>query len=84
MGASGQGWDQLPSSGADQAAGSTGLTITVNGSGFVASSAARWDGASRPTTVVSATQLRFDVSASDLATTFARVADDGASAAARP
>jgi len=49
-------------------AGSAGLTITVNGSGFVASSVARWDGASRTTTFVSATQLRFDVTASDLTT----------------
>ena len=49
-------------------AGSGGLTITVNGSGFVASTQAQWDGETRPTTVVSATQLRFDVTASDLAT----------------
>jgi len=49
-------------------AGSAGVTITVNGSGFVASSVARWDGASRATTVVSATQLSFDISASDLTT----------------
>lgn len=49
-------------------AGSVGLTITVNGSGFVASSVARWDGTSRATTFVSATQLRFDVAASDLTT----------------
>jgi hypothetical protein len=49
-------------------AGSAGLTITVNGSGFVASSVARWDGASRTTTFVCATQLRFDVTASDLTT----------------
>jgi hypothetical protein len=47
-------------------AGSSGLTITVNGSGFVGSSVARWDGASRATTFVSATQLRFDIAASDL------------------
>jgi hypothetical protein len=49
-------------------AGSAGLTITVNGSGFVASSVARWDGASRTTTFVSATQLRFALTASDLTT----------------
>jgi hypothetical protein len=49
-------------------AGSPGLTLTVNGSGFVASSVVRWNGAARTTTLVSATQLRAALSASDLAT----------------
>ena len=49
-------------------AGSAGFTLTVNGSGFVSSSVARWNGAPRTTTVVSATQLRIAIAASDLAT----------------
>jgi hypothetical protein len=49
-------------------AGTAGLTITVNGSGFVASSVATWGGSPRATTVISANQLRFDVTASDLTT----------------
>jgi hypothetical protein len=48
-------------------AGNPGLTLTVNGSGFVATSVVRWNGAARPTTVVGPTQLRATVSASDLA-----------------
>jgi hypothetical protein len=40
----------------------------VNGSGFVASSVVRWNGATRTTTVVSATQLRAALTATDLAT----------------
>ena len=50
------------------AAGSAGLTLTVNGGGFVASSVVRWNGASRTTTFVSASQLRAAITASDLAT----------------
>jgi hypothetical protein len=49
------------------AAASAGFTLTVTGSGFTASSVARWNGAARPTTVVSATQLQADISAADLA-----------------
>ena len=49
-------------------AGSAALTLTVNGSGFVAGSGVRWNGASRSTTFVSATQLRASISTSDLAT----------------
>jgi hypothetical protein len=49
-------------------AGSGSTTLTLNGSGFVASSVARWNGSARPTTVVSATQLRIALTAADLAT----------------
>jgi hypothetical protein len=49
-------------------AGSAGLTLTVNGSGFVTSSVVRWNGASRTTTFVSATQLRANIAVSDLVT----------------
>ena len=42
--------------------------MTVNGTGFVASSVVRWNGADRVTTFVSSTQLRAAISAPDLAT----------------
>ncbi|HYI14569.1 MAG TPA: S8 family serine peptidase, partial [Thermomicrobiales bacterium] len=37
------------------------LTVTVNGSGFVDGSVARWNGAERPTTYVGPNQLTFEV-----------------------
>jgi hypothetical protein len=48
------------------AAGSPGLTLTVDGSGFVASSVVRWNGVTRSTTLVSATRLRATITAADL------------------
>jgi subtilisin family serine protease len=48
-------------------AGTAGLSLTVNGSGFVASSVVRWNGAERATTFVSATQVRAVIDAADLA-----------------
>ena len=48
-------------------AGAAALSLTVNGSGFVASSIVRWNGADRVTTFVSSTQLRAAISAADLA-----------------
>ena len=53
---------------AGASAGSAGLTLVVNGSGFVASSVVRWNGASRTTTFVSSTQLRASITAADLTT----------------
>lgn len=50
-------------------AGGVGRTLTVNGQGFVASSVVRWNGASRATTFVSATQLRATITTADLAVT---------------
>jgi subtilisin len=47
--------------------GGAALTLTVNGSKFLASSIVRWNGASRPTTFVSATQLRASIGAGDIA-----------------
>ena len=44
-------------------AGSAAFTLTVNGSGFINSSVARWNGADRTTTFVSATQLRAAITA---------------------
>lgn len=49
-------------------AGRAGLTLTVDGSGFVASSVVRWRGANRATKFVSAKRLRVAIPASDLAT----------------
>ena len=47
--------------------GGAGFTLTVNGSGFIAGSKVRWNGADRPTMVVSATQLTAAIPASDIA-----------------
>ena len=47
-------------------AGGTGFMLTVNGTGFTPRSVVRWNGASRPTTFVSSTQLRVTVSAPDI------------------
>jgi hypothetical protein len=52
---------------ASAVAGSAQLTLTVNGSSFATSSVVRWNGAARPTTFVSASQLRATISAADLA-----------------
>jgi subtilisin family serine protease len=48
-------------------AGTTSLTLNVNGSDFATSSIVRWKGSDRPTTYVSATQLRASIPATDLA-----------------
>ena len=50
-------------------AGGPAFTLTVNGSGFVASSVVRWNGADRPTTFVSSTQLTASIAASDITAT---------------
>ncbi len=49
------------------AAGGAALTLTVNGSSFVASSVVNWNGSSRPTTFVSASQLTAGITAADIA-----------------
>jgi hypothetical protein len=46
-------------------AGTLGLTLTVDGAGFVATSTVRWNGAARPTTFVSATRLTAAIPALD-------------------
>jgi hypothetical protein len=51
------------------AAGGAGFTLTVTGTNFDASSVVRWNGAARPTTFVSATQLQAAIPASDIAAT---------------
>jgi hypothetical protein len=50
-------------------AGAPSFTLTVTGSGFMSGSVVRWNGADRPTTFVSATQLTATISATDLAAT---------------
>ena len=50
------------------AVGSAGFTLTVNGSGFVNGSTVQWNGNSRTTNFVSATQLTAAIPASDLTT----------------
>ena len=48
-------------------AGGSAFTLTVNGSRFMAGSVVRWNGASRPTTFVSSTQLQASIGAADIA-----------------
>jgi subtilisin len=43
------------------------VTVTLTGSGFVSSSVARWNGANRPTTFMSSTQLQMTLSSADVA-----------------
>ncbi|MGH3368416.1 MAG: hypothetical protein ACRDPR_00275, partial [Nocardioidaceae bacterium] len=49
-------------------AGSSGLTLTVNGTNFVSGSLVRWNGADRTTTFVSSSQVTAAILTSDLAT----------------
>jgi hypothetical protein len=49
-------------------AGGSGFTLTVTGTNFVGGSVVRWNGANRPTTYVSATQLTAAIPAADVAT----------------
>ncbi len=48
-------------------AGGTGTTVTVSGTNFIPASVVRWNGADRPTTFNSSTQLVAQFSAADLA-----------------
>jgi hypothetical protein len=48
-------------------AGTAAFTLTVNGAGFVPASEVRWNGAARPTTFVSSTQIRAAIGAADVA-----------------
>ncbi len=52
---------------ASATAGSAAFALTVNGTGFVNSSVVRWNGSSRTTTFVSATQVRAAITAADIA-----------------
>lgn len=51
------------------AVGSPGLTLTVIGEGFTASSTVQWNGTGMPTTYVSANELHAQIAASDIAAT---------------
>jgi hypothetical protein len=76
-----------PSSGFN---GGPAFTLTVTGSGFAGPSVVRWNGSDRPTTYVSATQLRASIPASDIASigtaqvTVFTPAPGGGLSAARP
>jgi len=48
-------------------AGGPGFTLTVNGSGFIATSVVNWNGSARTTTFSSSTQLTAAISAADIA-----------------
>ncbi|KAA9340149.1 T9SS type A sorting domain-containing protein [Adhaeribacter soli] len=50
------------------AAGSAGFTLTINGSGFVSNSAVSFNGATKTTTFISASQLTVSISSVELAT----------------
>lgn len=67
--------------------GSAGFTLSVTGSNFVAGSTVRWNGADRPTTFVSSTQLTASIPASDLSavgTASVSVFNPGASGGVSP
>jgi hypothetical protein len=53
-------------------AGSAALTLTVSGSGFIGASNVRWNGSDRPTTFISANELRASIAAADLTTAATR------------
>jgi hypothetical protein len=50
------------------AVGGAAFTLTVNGTGFTSGSTVRWNGATRTTNFVSATQLTAAIAAADIAT----------------
>lgn len=52
---------------AETTEGGTAFTLTVNGNGFLSESVVRWNGAERPTTFVSETELQADIPAQDIA-----------------
>jgi hypothetical protein len=48
-------------------AGTSAMTLTVNGANFTSTSVVQWNGAARPTTFVSSTQLAAAITTADLA-----------------
>ncbi|MBC8078590.1 MAG: IPT/TIG domain-containing protein, partial [Chloroflexales bacterium] len=52
---------------ASATAGGSGFTLTVNGTGFQSGTVLRWNGADKPTTVITATQLQATIDAADIA-----------------
>jgi hypothetical protein len=55
-----------PSSVTSHGGASTPIVLTVNGANFITGSIVLWNGSPRPTTYVSATQLKADISGTDL------------------
>jgi hypothetical protein len=49
-------------------AGAAAFTLTVNGANFISTSRVQWNGSTRPTSYVSATQLTASIAATDIAT----------------
>lgn len=47
--------------------GGTSFSLTINGTGFIPTSVARWNGSNRTTTFISSTQIQMQVLSSDLA-----------------
>ena len=68
----GSGSNPLPAIGSlspsSTPAGSGAMTLTVNGSGFVAGSVVQWNGSARGTTFLSPTQLQAAIASADLTT----------------
>jgi hypothetical protein len=52
---------------ASAAPGGAGFTLTINGAGFTSTAQVYWNGALRPTTVVSNSQVQAQIGASDIA-----------------
>jgi hypothetical protein len=70
------GWDTIPGNPAPAItglspsfapAGGAGLTLTVNGAGFVDGSVVQWNGSDRTTAVVSGEELSAEITAADIA-----------------
>src|SRR5579863_3272033 len=53
---------------ASASAGGAAFTLTVNGTDFLSNSAVQWNGSSRATSYVSATELTAAINAADIAT----------------
>jgi hypothetical protein len=47
--------------------GSSQFTLTVNGTGFVTTALVTWNGATRPTSYISSSQVQAQISAADVA-----------------
>ncbi|MGH7186318.1 MAG: IPT/TIG domain-containing protein, partial [Pseudomonadota bacterium] len=52
---------------ASTTSGGPGFTLTINGSNFIPTSVARWNGSDRATTVVSGSRLMAEITAADIA-----------------
>ena len=50
------------------APGSQGFTLTINGTGFASDAVVNWNGSSRPTSVISSSEVQATIAAADVAT----------------